>query len=113
MPTNPTRRVLVTLVLLVVVAAVVAAGGFWAGVEWADRRWVGDMNRVGLAMQRLDQDIKGGGGPPRDADYFLKLTDLTLETFDRRSVTYYVGPVARHSARIEFDDSGVKGLSIR
>ena len=105
------RRVLITFVSLIA-AAIIAVVGIYVGVEWADARWTSDMQRLGSAMQRLDQDIKQGS-TPRDADYVLKLSELPLERFDSKSVTYYAGPYARHSATIEFDESGVKGLSVR
>jgi hypothetical protein len=106
------RRILITFILLIATALVVV-GGVLGGVEWADARWTSDMERLGSAMRRLDQDIKAGGAASRDADYFLKLSDLPLERFDDKSVTYYAGPYARHSVTIEFDESGVKGLSVR
>jgi len=105
------RRILITFVLPIA-AVIIVVGGVFVGVEWADARWISDMQRLGSAMQRLDQDLKAGS-TTRDADYFLKLSDLPLERFDAKSVTYYAGPYARHSATIEFDESGVKGLSVR
>jgi hypothetical protein len=106
------RRILITFVLLIA-AAIIAVGGVLGGVELANGRWTSDMNRLGSAMRRLDRDVKAVSTPARDADYFLKLSDLPLERFDDKSVTYYAGPYARYSATIEFDESGVKGLSIR
>ena len=113
MATHRLRRTLIALVLLIGAAAL-AVSGFVAGVKSTDDRWVDDMNRLGRAIRRLDQDLKPGGSTAaRDADYFLKLSDLPLETFDGKSVTYYVGPLARRSATIEFDEAGVKGVSVR
>ena len=113
MPVEPMRRTLITFALLIA-AAGLAVGGFFVGEHSADRRWVGDMNRLGQAMRRLDRDIKArGGGVVHDSDYFLKLSDLPLEGFGDQTVTYYVGPAARHSATIEFDETGVKGVSVR
>jgi hypothetical protein len=106
------RRLLITFALLFL-AAVVAVAGMLGGIERANDRWVSDMNRLGTAMKRLDHDIKAGRTSALDADYFLKLSDLPLERFDDTSVTYYAGPFARYSATIEFDGSGVKGVSFR
>ncbi len=105
------RRILITFVLLIV-AAVVAAGGGLVGIVFADNRWATDLNRLGRAVKRLDHDIKADSASTRDADYFVQLSDLPLERFDDKSVTYYAGPFASSSVTIQFDGSGVRGVSV-
>jgi hypothetical protein len=100
-------RAFVVLICLVIGAAV----GFFLGRESADAEWTRSLRQVSETMRTLDGDIKAGRGSPRGAEYFLKLSPL-LERFDGTSVTYYAGPYARHSVTIEFDESGVRGLSI-
>ena len=105
------RWVLIILALLIA-AAVGVAGGLLLGSRHAEDAWIRDMNRLGQAMQRLDDDIKGHSTTPRNAAYFAKLSDLPLERFDDHSVTYYCGPVGRSSATIRFDESGVKRVDV-
>lgn len=105
------RGPLITLAVLIV-GVIAVGGGAFCGIVSADARWKSDMNRLDAAMRRLDEDIKSGRGPAPNGDYFLELSDLPLERVDDKSATYYVGPFAKHSATIEFDNSGVKGLRI-
>jgi hypothetical protein len=106
------RRTVIAIAVLLALAVLVLAG-MLVGFELANDRWVSDMNRLGTALQRLDRDIKAGRVSPGDGEYFRKLSGLPLERFDDKSVTYYVGPLARYSATIEFDQSCVKGFSVR
>jgi hypothetical protein len=105
------RRYLLILGLLILIAAV-AVVGVVGGIKLANAKWTGDIDRLGVAMKRLDADIKAGHASTQDSDYLVKLCELPLERFDEKSVTYYAGPGARYSATIEFDESGIRGLSI-
>ena len=105
-------RRLVPILGFLILAAFVAVVGVVVGIEVANAKWTRDINRLGGAVQRLDNDIKAGRASPQDSGYLVKLCELPLEGFDEKSVTYYAGPYARYSATIEFDESGVKRLRV-
>lgn len=101
------------IVASLVAALIIAAAGVVCGHQLASDRWITDLNHLGQAMQRLDRDIQSGSPTPRDSHYFMTLSHLPLERFDDKSVTFYVGPAAKHSATIEYDSTGTRGLSVR